>query len=103
MRRLLQSRSQATESITKEEVAQCVGIENLLSASVFRRLVNKRREHSEAILSEVRRQAALDIHDQESMRHVSERFILWSVERARHVAEEYFNMDDCEDEAGYDD
>mmetsp|Transcript_2942 Transcript_2942/g.5884 ORF Transcript_2942/g.5884 Transcript_2942/m.5884 type:complete len:111 (-) Transcript_2942:52-384(-) len=93
-RRLLQSREQDIESITNEEIVHCVGIENLLSASVFRRVVNKKREHREAVMSEARRQAVLGIHDEESMRLVSERISTWSIERARAVAEGYFLMED---------
>mmetsp|Transcript_16269 Transcript_16269/g.34042 ORF Transcript_16269/g.34042 Transcript_16269/m.34042 type:complete len:145 (-) Transcript_16269:146-580(-) len=94
VKRLL--REKGPDSMTSDDIIRCVGIERFLSDTFCRRVINQRREYNEAVLNEIRRQAVLGVHDEVSIRRVSERLSEWYCERAHSIATRYCNMEEIE-------
>lgn len=86
MRRRVESNP---ESISQEELWQCLGMESLLSNELVRNSFEQRMMHRQAVLAEQRRQLLLHIHDEEELCRVSEIHSQWGRERCFKIAAGY--------------
>ncbi len=84
--------SKPRESLSQEEILQCIGIESLLTNKVLKKTCEKRRMHRQAILAEQQRQQPLHIHDAENLCQISEIHSQWSREKAHKIAVGYSRM-----------
>ena len=84
--------SKPRESLSQEEILQCIGIESLLTNKVLKYTCEKRRMHKQAVLAEQQRQQSLHIHDDEDLCQISEIHSQWSRERAHKIALGYSRM-----------
>lgn len=85
--------SSSSESITQEDLCECIGMENLLSINVMIRTLEHKQNHVNTIVSEQRRQRSLNIHDEEYLGLVAANSSRLSRERSQRIATACFNMD----------
>ena len=80
--------------ITKEQLHQCIGIELYLTPELMKHVIQEKKSHVKAVLSEQRNQEHQGIQDPEKIRCVSRKSSQWARSRARKLAVGYSQLND---------
>lgn len=78
------------ESISKEDLFKCVGMESIMTQELRTSIRQRKREHVSAVLAAQRDQDTRDVVDEDELARVSSRSSKWTRKRAQELAAGYW-------------